>query len=203
MQQVAWKAYDEASIEFFETYESLSFSKMHRSFFRFLPPKGAMCLDIGAGSGRDAAALARRGYSVTAIEPSKGLRKLAQAAHENPNIRWIDDALPNLSTVVAQRDRYSFILLSAVWMHIPESLRIKSLKVLARLLAPNGYIGLTLRMGSSNHDRIMYPVSVEALIQDAAHAGLKPVYISRANRDSLNRSEVEWRKVVLTSFSTD
>lgn len=172
---------------------------MHRAFLRFLPEKGASCLDVGSGSGRDAAALARRGFRVTAVEPSNGLRKLAQANHVCPNITWIDDALPKLAKVIARNERYSFILLSAVWMHIPESQRMQSLQVLAKLLEPNGYIALTLRMGGSSHDRIMYPVSVEALLQQAVHAGLKPVYIGRATRDSLNRSEVEWRKVVLAA----
>jgi 2-polyprenyl-3-methyl-5-hydroxy-6-metoxy-1,4-benzoquinol methylase len=197
MHSVAWKAYDDASRHFFETYEGLRFSTMHRSFLRFLPPPGALCLDVGAGSGRDAAALARRGYQVTAVEPSGGLRRLAEQHHANQGITWIDDALPNLEKVLAQSNRYRFILLSAVWMHIPPNQRLQSLMTLSRLLEPDGYIALTLRLGMPCHDRVMYSVSVEELLDHAKQAGLSVVYVSRRIRDSLKRSDITWRKVVL------
>lgn len=197
MHPIAWKAYDDASRHFFETYEGLRFSTTHRSFLRFLPPPGALCLDVGAGSGRDAAALARRGYRVTAVEPSSGLRRLAEQHHANQGIMWIDDALPNLTKVLARPDRYKFILLSAVWMHIPPDERLQSLMTLNRLLETGGYIAVTLRLGIPCHDRVMYPVSVEDLLDHAKQAGLSPVYVSRKIRDSLMRNNVAWRKLVL------
>lgn len=171
---------------------------MHRSFIRFLPPPGSLCLDVGAGSGRDAAALARRGYRVTAVEPSDGLRGLAQHHHSNPQITWVDDALPQLLKVLERGERYRFILLSAVWMHIPPEQRLQSLMTLEQVLEPDGYIALTLRLGTPCHDRVMYPVRVDELLDLAKMAGLTAVYVSRKTRDSLNRSEIGWRKVVFS-----
>lgn len=197
MQPLAWKAYDNASDHFFEAYESLKFSDAHRSFLRFLPAKGALCLDVGAGSGRDAAALARRGYRVTAVEPSDGLRGLAMTRHADAKITWVDDALPHLSKVISLKTRYDFILLSAVWMHIPSFDRIPSLRTLKHLLSADGHIAFTLKTGVPSDSRVMYPVSVDELLQHATQVGLKAVYVSRTTRDSLKRSQVGWIKVVL------
>ena len=113
-----WQIYGTNSEQFFHNYEKLSFAKIHRAFLRFLPPKGANCLDIGAGSGRDAIAMAKRGYSVTAVEPSNALRHLAETTHRHPRIRWVDDYLPELKRIKAFNEKYQFILLSAVWNHL-------------------------------------------------------------------------------------
>ena len=56
----------------------------------------SLALDIGAGSGRDAAWLASKGYEVVAVEPSSGMRDEAQRRHEDTRIRWLDDRLPGL-----------------------------------------------------------------------------------------------------------
>lgn len=197
MRQVAWSAYDDASESFFQTYESLRFSTTHRSFLRFLPAPGARCLDVGAGSGRDASALAARGYQVTAVEPSRGLRTLAMAKHRQVNIRWIDDALPNLEQVKALGEVYDFVLLSAVWMHIEPKDRLPSLQTLRQLLGPHGSIALTLRIGDAPLNRPMYPINVDEFIAQAASVGLKAVYQSRKSLDSLKREKVRWVKLVL------
>lgn len=197
MSSVAWEAYNDASEKYFHAYEGLRFYQMHRAFLRFLPPLGSMCLDIGAGSGRDAFALARRGYKVIAVEPSIGMRRLAEKYHSSSCITWVDDALPCLDKVVSERKKFKFILLSAVWMHVPPHLREPSLETLHRLLDEDGCIAMTLRLGTSSDERVMFPVSVEELISDAERVGLVPFYISRRTRDSLNREDIEWRKVVL------
>ena len=197
MPPVAWKAYNDASEKYFHVYEGLQFSRMHRAFSRFLPPIGSACLDVGAGSGRDAVALARRGYKVTAVEPSIGMRRLAEKYHSNSNITWIGDALPRLAKVLAMSQRFRFILLSAVWMHIPPHQRVQSLKSLNQLLEVDGCIAMTLRLGTPSEERVMFAISVEELLAHALQAGLVPLYVSRRTRDSLRREDIEWRKVVL------
>jgi SAM-dependent methyltransferase len=202
MPTLSWTPYDEASLGYFETYERLQFSSTHRSFLRFLPAKGARCLDVGAGSGRDAAALARRGYLVTAVEPSNGLRQLAIAAHKAPSIEWIKDALPELASVRAMGTLFDFILLSAVWMHIAPQDRITSLRSLKHLLTPTGSICMTLRLGAPPSNRLAYPISLNELEQQARVCQLQMVYLSRSTRDSLKRDDVRWVKVVLKHLQT-
>ncbi|UHH10130.1 class I SAM-dependent methyltransferase [Luteimonas fraxinea] len=154
-------------------------------------------MDIGAGSGRDASALAARGYEVTAVEPSHGLRALAEAKHRKAKIRWIDDYLPNLDKVKALRDTYDFILLSAVWMHIEPRDRPLSLQSMKQLLSIDGSIALTLRIGAELPDRPMYPIDVCEFIAQSAAAGLEVIYQGRKSEDYLKRTEVRWIKIVL------
>src|SRR6185295_5180678 len=51
----------------------------------------------GAASGRDARAMTERGLEVIAVEPSAGLRSIAEA--NSARVRWIDDRLPRLAVL--------------------------------------------------------------------------------------------------------
>ncbi|MCY4198668.1 MAG: methyltransferase domain-containing protein [Gammaproteobacteria bacterium] len=53
-----------------ERYERIEFERVHCEVLELLPKAGASVLDVGAGSGRDAAWFAANGYQVTAVEPS-------------------------------------------------------------------------------------------------------------------------------------
>lgn len=196
----AWEYYDSFGENYFERYESLAFSRTHRAFLTYLPKrKGSCCLDIGAGSGRDAAALARRGYQVTAVEPSLKMRQFAKMRHPGLGIHWVDDHLPGLLKVKEEGGRFDFILLSAVWMHIAPHDRIPAMTTLRELLSSGGYIGMTLRLGPVAADREMFPVSDAEIAELAEACRLQIVFKSRSNRDSLSRNDVKWKKVVLTS----
>ena len=50
------------------------------------PPKGGDILDVGAGTGNYAAALARLGYRVIAVEPAATMRRQAREAS---GVRWV------------------------------------------------------------------------------------------------------------------
>ncbi|MEM8779185.1 MAG: class I SAM-dependent methyltransferase [Cyanobacteria bacterium P01_G01_bin.49] len=67
------------------------------------PSQASTIVDIGAGTGSYAVALAERGYDVLAVEPSVTMRSQAIA---HPAVRWIDSyadnlALPNQSAEAA------------------------------------------------------------------------------------------------------
>lgn len=192
----SWAAYDDSASDYFDSYEKLKFSTVHRAFLRFLPPKGSRCLDVGAGSGRDAAALAKRGYLVTAVEPSSKLLSLAKTHHAGLGIQWVSDSLPVLSAVKRLDERFDLILISAVWMHLQQGDWMPALQSLRTVLKSDGKIALTLRYGSDNSARGMHSVDIEKLIQCAADQGFVPVYQSRRNADHLGRSAVDWRKLV-------
>ncbi|MEJ2375423.1 MAG: class I SAM-dependent methyltransferase [Pseudolabrys sp.] len=83
-----------------------------------LPDAPALALDVGAGTGRDAAWLTSRGLEVVAVEPSGAMRANAERLHPSPSIRWISDSLPGLDHVHRLGLSFDLILLSAVWMHI-------------------------------------------------------------------------------------
>ncbi|REN11303.1 class I SAM-dependent methyltransferase, partial [Mycobacterium tuberculosis] len=76
------------------------------------PDVPARVLDIGAGSGRDAAALAALGHRVVAVEPTPELRAEGMRRHAALPIEWIDDHLPGLHRVQALGVRHDLILLT-------------------------------------------------------------------------------------------
>lgn len=196
-----WGSYDRHSDHFFQAYNKIHFSSVHRAFIKFLPNHAAAkVLDIGCGSGRDAIALAKRGYAVTAVEPSNEMLRLAETRDTQKKITWKNDALPQLKSLGDKS--FNFILVSAVWMHIPPHHRDRSIQRIAELLDNNGHLAITLRMGEQDPSRMMYPVTLEELLTLALKYGLHPTYISRPTKDSLNRSEISWRKVVLTKSSS-
>lgn len=191
-----WSNYNENSERYFNEYKKNYFSKIHRQFLKYLPYKiKSSILDIGCGSGRDAHSLAKRGYLVTAVDPSTEMLRLAKTKNSHPNINWLNDSLPQLKSL--EENTYDFILLSAVWMHIPANERGESLGRLYDLLTENGRLAITLRIGQPDPERMMYPISLEELLMLASQKNLTPIYTSRENRDSFNRSNIFWRKIIL------
>ncbi|MDH6569260.1 protein-L-isoaspartate O-methyltransferase [Streptomyces sp. SAI-208] len=73
--------YAESAERLGRVYESVSFEDVHGALLDLLPPAPARVLDVGAGTGRDAAALAGRGYTVDAVEPVAELRRVAERLH--------------------------------------------------------------------------------------------------------------------------
>ena len=99
-------------------YESVAAETVHRWLVDLLPNAPALVLDVGAGTGRDAAWLASRGLEVIAVEPSGAMRAEAQRLHPSQSIQWIADSLPSLNHVLRLGLSFDMILLSAVWMHV-------------------------------------------------------------------------------------
>jgi SAM-dependent methyltransferase len=177
-------------------YESLSFEDVHADLIAILPAPGSTVLDIGAGSGRDAAWLAAKGYDVVAVEPSEAMLAHARAKHTSSRIQWLSDSLPDLAKVRRLGLSFDLILLSAVWMHIPPSDRQRALRKLVTLLAPKGRIAISLRLGAPDTERAMHEVSLPELAGLAQQFGLRIVHTSDS-QDKLGRSEVSWTNVVL------
>ncbi|MFF3029442.1 class I SAM-dependent methyltransferase [Streptomyces rubiginosohelvolus] len=88
--------YAEAADTLAVQYEQVTFDAVHRDVLHLLPPAPARILDVGAGTGRDAAALAARGYHCVAAEPTADLRAHGQRIHGIRTVDWVDDALPGL-----------------------------------------------------------------------------------------------------------
>ena len=189
--------YDRNAEALSNRYESLKFEEVHGWLLDLLPtiPHG-FALDIGAGSGRDAAWLASQGFSVWAVEPSRRLREQGQLCHRNPAIRWLDDSLPGLSKVRAEEQRFDLILLSAVWMHIPPQERSESMGRLLDLLAPDGVLAVTIRIGPKEPERQLFHIDTEELRTQASTQGARIIHESRSP-DSLNRPDIHWFEVAV------
>ncbi|MET8685062.1 class I SAM-dependent methyltransferase [Streptomyces sp. NPDC004732] len=177
-----------------ERYESVRFETVHREVLPFLPTAPARVADVGAGTGRDAAAFAARGFDVVAVEPVPELRAWAQRLHTAAEVTWLDDALPALPRLAGPFD---LILLSAVWTHLKEDERDPAMRRLYDLTAPGGIVALSLRHGPPPADRRMFDVPVGQTVLLAEHCGFTLLHVSGGGPDRLGRSDVTWSQLIL------
>lgn len=177
-------------------YESIAFADVHRDVLHLIPAAPSRVLDIGAGTGRDAAALAARGHKVTAAEPTVELRAHGQRLHRAAAIVWVADSLPDLAQLRAAPTRFDLIMLTAVWMHLDEGERQRAMPALADLLAPGGLTILSLRHGPVPAGRRMFDVSGDETIALAQAHGLSLAH--RGTRaDTQRRAGIDWTVLAL------
>ena len=107
-----------------------------QSILNYLPMRTA--IDAGAGTGRHAMVLARRGVAVTAVDQSPDMLALARekAAHAGLEIDFrvgsLDDRLP------ADDDRFDFLVCALTLSHIPDI--DHAVGECARVVRPGGSI---------------------------------------------------------------
>ncbi len=185
-----------------ERYEAVSFESVHAPILDHLPAPGAHIADIGAGTGRDARALARMGYQVLAVEPSAAMR--AQIADAEPEgLRWCDDHLPALAKLRGKDGAFDFVLCSAVLMHLPPADLPLALARMAALLAPDGRLAVSLRDARPGDPAGLYfDHDFDAVRAAAGRAGLRSIGSGHSG-DSLNRADVVWRWFVFEHDRTD
>ncbi|WP_423604720.1 class I SAM-dependent methyltransferase [Sphingomonas sp. MS122] len=190
-----------ATPELIAGYDALPPEQIYASVLDLFPDAPARIADIGAGTGRDAAWLARRGHRVLAIEPVRAFREAGTALHGDAT-EWLDDQLPELGEA-ARRGPFDLVLLCAVWHHLDTSDRTRAMPNLARMTAPGGTLILSLRHEPGTLGSHSYPAPPEeaidlacaadfSLIRQAEAAAVHP--LSRANG-------VRWTWLVFTRTS--
>jgi SAM-dependent methyltransferase len=191
------RGYAEQVEELVARYEGIDFPAAHEAVLHLLPAAPASVIDIGAGTGRDAAWLAERGHRVVAVEPTEALRSRAIALHPTPAIDWIDDSLPALRRVHAQRRNFDLVMLTAVWMHLDADERRVAMANVAALVAPAGLVVITLRHGPVPNGRIMFAVSAEETIALAEARGLRlALHVHAESSQAANRDAgVSWTQL--------
>jgi protein-L-isoaspartate O-methyltransferase len=165
---------DEAS-ELFRYYESISAAEMHGAILHLIPKSPRKIVDIGAGTGRDAAWFAGMGHQVVAVEPLDAMRIPAMALHSSPHIEWLDDSLPDLAVLRGRGERFDMLMLTAVWMHLDAAQRMRAMPHLAALAKPGAVVAMTMRHGPVPPGRRMFEVSAGETIELAATHALYPV----------------------------
>jgi SAM-dependent methyltransferase len=193
--------YDVHAQQLTEQYESLEAHAVHQWLMDLLPTgANSRALDVGAGSGRDAAWLVSRGFEVWAVEPSEVMRREAQLRHAEEAITWLDDHLPALEhtrmAASTQDISFNFILMSAVWMHLAPPLRATAFKNLIGLLAAGGILAVTLRCGPAPAEREMYEVTEEEIRQLSVECGATVLRCLSAP-DQSGRPEISWIQMAL------
>lgn len=191
------EGYAENAHPLIEQWQDISFEEHHQSIMHLIPTQPSCILDVGAGIGTDAAALAAMGHSVVAVEPVDALRVAGVRRHSSPRIEWLDDSLPDLAALRSRRKKFDFVMLSAVWMHLDENERRRAIPNVSALLCDGAVLVMSLRHGLVPEGRRMFDVSAEETIQLANSHGLRTVLnaqtesVQRGNR----RMGVTWSRL--------
>src|SRR5580704_10694535 len=148
--------YAEEAPDLLKRYESISFAETHRSVMHLIPNEPCRVLDIGAGTGRDAAGFVAMGHRVVAVEPTEEMRRGAMALHPSPLIEWLDDSLPDLATVLARGEEFDVVMLTAVWMHLDAQQRRQAMPSVAALVRTGGAVIMLIRHGPVPAGRRMF-----------------------------------------------
>jgi 2-polyprenyl-3-methyl-5-hydroxy-6-metoxy-1,4-benzoquinol methylase len=185
------EVYNLAAEYYFDLYEDVAFEFIHSDVLSIFDTEKVLdVLDVGCGSGRDAMGISKYGHSVLGVDPSINILQLAKSYHGDV-ISWLDDSLPRLSKVQSLRKKFDVILVSAVWMHLPEKTQKESLKTLIALLNVGGKIIISWRNIAQESKRRFFSVDPvqfgECLISHSSDCLLRP------------RSEVLWSTVVISA----
>ena len=191
------EGYAEQASELIARYESVSFLERHACVLHLLPTAPCRVLDVGAGTGSDAAWLAAAGHAAVAVEPTDALRDAGRQLHPAANIEWIADGLPELVTLRGRDAAFDLILLTAVWMHLDRPERERAMDVLSSLLAPEGLLLFSNRNGPVPPRRRMFAVPAAETIAQATARGLETVLdTATAATQAANRAAgITWTRV--------
>ena len=189
------EGYVESAGALFRSFESVDFVDVHRAILHLVPTRPARVLDIGSGSGRDAAAFAAMGHRVVAVEPVAELRRMAAAAHGSPRIEWLDDSLPELACLAGRGDRFDLVMITAVWMHLDASQRTRAMPNVARSLGQGGTLSMSLRHGPPPPGRRTFEVTADDTAALAAREGLEPVLRLDDQPSAFARTDVTWTRL--------
>ena len=188
------EGYAEEADDLFRRYESVSFAELHRSVLHLIPTAPCWVLDIGSGTGRDAAALAAMGHRVVALEPTDEMRMRAVALHPSRQIEWLDDSLPDLMHALGLGKQFDVVMMTAVWMHLDQPQRRRAMPSVASLVRAGGVMMMSLRHGPVPLGRRMFPVAADETIGLAMAEGLQ-LLINQSAPSALGTSGVSWTRL--------
>jgi SAM-dependent methyltransferase len=164
---------------------------------------GGRILDVGAGSGRDMAELARQGYQVYGLEPSAAMRAAAVQAHPELSERLVAAALPAIGEPFGAGFLFDGVLCSAVLMHVPDAELFDAVFALRKQLRPNGRLLLSLPLARDDvldGDRDKDGRLFQNYAPDAIKLLLERLGFQQIGRwdsdDSLGRSGMRWYTVL-------
>lgn len=138
---------DQATLDYYQRhaddlaarYEQADVGELQTSLLEHLPSQGTV-LEVGCGTGRDAAFLIEQGFEVTAVDAS--LQMLAVAVRQHPELKGhtfcaelpFQDRHPLLSR------RFDAIISIALLMHVSDQDVSRAAHQFAELLNPGGVL---------------------------------------------------------------
>lgn len=190
------QGYSEQAAELLSRYDTLPFEEVHASVMHLIPKTSGIVLDLGSGTGRDAAHLTGLGHKVVGVEPTDEFRILASQRY--PHIEWIDDALPELGKLTGRTRQFDFIMATAMWMHLDEAERKVAMPIVAKLLKPEGLFLMSIRCGPTPSGRLMFDVSASETKLLATNNGLEVIFetVTQSLEEANIKAGVKWLRLI-------
>ena len=138
--------YDQKTQDFFDSTFDVSMDSLYQPFLARLEP-GALVIDAGCGSGRDALAFYRRGYRVFAFDASA---ELVTLAHQQTGL---DIRQCTFLDFYTEPQSAHGIWACASLLHVPYQQLAATFKHLASFLVPNGIFYCSFKYGDDHVQR--------------------------------------------------
>lgn len=188
------EGYSEDAESLIVRYEVVPFTEKYEAVLHLLPAKASKILDLGAGTGVDAAWLATKGHCILAVEPTNSFREAGARLHPSNHIEWLDDSLPMLLKTMVRKEAFDVVLVTAVWTHLAEKERNQAMSNITTLLKPGALLIMSLRHGPAPKNRRIFEVTAEETIELAQQNGLEiALNVRTESTQPINRqSGVKW-----------
>lgn len=208
MNKPAIDYFNDRADELARQYNALDRAKVHADLLSMLPEGQALkVLDIGAGSGADAAMFADRGHTVLACEPAEALRKNGKETFKNKNIKWSSDVLPEMGAASDAAAPFDVITSVGVLQYVPEENRASSLSKMFSMAAKGGFLEVQYPTPASREHQFTIKhneieKTVEAFNQVAAPNDGIDIVMDKlvpdfSGRKALDGSDLSFRTVIL------
>jgi SAM-dependent methyltransferase len=188
--------YEEQAKSTAEAYEAVDFAPVMTTIMKYLPRSGQL-LDLGCGSGRDAAFFLAQGYDVTALDGSEAMLREAAAYHPELVGRLLHHVLPE--PLPFDKGSFDILISMAVLMHLEKELLPEVFSEIARVIGVPGavaYSANTRRPGldeAGNDDKGRHFTCLPAETWERLHseAGLETV-AGWESDDIIRRPGIRW-----------
>lgn len=192
-EELTVKAYNEGAVDWGCEHSALDYWEEYFPTFKKLLPKGKV-LEIGCGGGRDAKILISMGYDYVGTDVAKEFVKVAKKFV--PKGKFLARSAYDLGF---KDNVFDGFWATAVFLHVPKKRIDKALKVLKRVIRPNGIGFISVKQGKG-----------ESIIEeDFAGGGSKKrfwaFYYKPEFDEVLKRNNyeiVEYRKWILSKRTT-
>lgn len=141
--------YDEHAQEVAANYEAVDFGEVRNRFIALLPHR-AKIVDIGSGSGRDAAVLVDAGFDVQLVDGSSGLLREAERLHPELSGRTHRVALPG--SLPFDDESFDAVSAWAMIMHLERDELPVAFVEIARVCRPGAVFAYSVNTQRSGLD---------------------------------------------------
>jgi 2-polyprenyl-3-methyl-5-hydroxy-6-metoxy-1,4-benzoquinol methylase len=183
--------YDRKGAEFFARTANADLGATQARFLAYVP-KGGSILEPGCGSGRDALAFARAGYTVTAFD---GSAKMVELAIAHTGLPILHKRFQDVEWVGA----FDGVWSCACLLHVPRSELRDVMARLARALKPGGAWFMSFKYGTTErfgHERHFTDMNEALLAGAIADVDLAVADLWISDDDRPERQGEKWTNAI-------